>query len=227
MLLYMNFKDWAPLYREILAEFGFKEEADIEAAKVLNKLLPEKPPIDRLKELISGKTVNVFGAGPTLEEIEEFPKGTSIVADGATSFFIENGEVPDIIVTDLDGQMEDIIEANKKGSLIVVHAHGQNIPEIKKYVREFDTFVGTTQAEAFGRLYNFGGFMDGDRCVFLAAHYGAAKIHIFGIDFSNPVMGRYTLSKNPALTQKKLVWAERLINYLKEKGVNIVFVGVG
>ena len=69
----MNFKEWAPLYREILAEFGFSEEADIEAAKVLNELLPENPHIDRLENIIEGKTVNVFGAGPTLEEIEDFP----------------------------------------------------------------------------------------------------------------------------------------------------------
>lgn len=223
----MDSKQWAPLYREILAEFGFSEESDIEAAKVLNEILPENPPIDKLKNLISGKTVNVFGAGPSLEEIEEFPKGPSIVADGATSFFIENGEVPDIIVTDLDGKMEDIIEANKKGSIIVVHAHGQNIPEIKKYAGEFDSPIGTTQAEPFGKLYNFGGFMDGDRCVFLASHFGAREIRIFGIDFKNPIMGRYTLSKNPELTQKKLAWAEKLINYLKDENVYIVYVGVG
>jgi uncharacterized Rossmann fold enzyme len=223
----MNFNEWAPLYREILKEFGFSEEADVEAAKVLNELLPENPPIDRLKNLIEGKVVNVFGAGPSLEEIEEFPEGPSIVADGATSFFIEKGVVPDVIVTDLDGQMEDIIEANKKGSIIVVHAHGQNIPEIKKYVKEFDSPIGTTQAEPFGNLYNFGGFMDGDRCVFLAHYFGAKEIHIYGLDFSNPVMGKYTLSKNPALTKKKLVWAEKLINYLKEKGANIDYIGVG
>ena len=223
----MDFNEWAPLYREILEEFGFSEEADIGTAKVLNELLPENPPIDSIKNLIEGKVVNVFGAGPTLEGIEEFPEGTSIVADGATSFFIENGVVPDIIVTDLDGQMDDIIEANKKGSLIVVHAHGSNMREIKKYAREFDTFVGTTQAEAFGRLYNFGGFMDGDRCVFLAHYFGAKEIHIYGIDFSNPVMGKYTLSQNPELTKRKLVWAEKLINYLKEKGANIDYIGVG
>jgi uncharacterized Rossmann fold enzyme len=223
----MEFNEWAPIYREILKEFGFSEEADTEAAKVLNEILPENPPVDKIKNLIEGKAVNVFGAGPTLEEIEDFPKGTSIVADGATSFFMENGEVPDIIVSDLDGQMDDIIEANKKGSLIVVHAHGSNIPEIKKYVREFDSPIGTTQAEAFGGLYNFGGFMDGDRCVFLAWHFGAKEIRIYGIDFSNPVMGKYTLSKNPALTKRKLVWAEKLINYLKEKGANIDYVGVG
>lgn len=222
----MNFSEWAPLYREILQEFGFSEEADVAAAKVLNELIPENPPIDRLKNLIEGKTVNVFGAGPSLEQIKEFPEGTSIVADGATSFFVENGEVPDIIVTDLDGKLEDIIKANKKGSIVVVHAHGQNIPEIKKYVKEFDSPIGTTQAEPFGKLYNFGGFMDGDRCAFLAAHFGAAKIRIFGIDFKNPVMGRYTFSKNPKLTKKKLVWAEKLINYLKDEHANIEEVGV-
>lgn len=222
----MNFNEWAPLYREILDEFGLSEEADIEAARVLDGMLDGEPPLDRLGALISGKTVNVFGAGPSLEQIKEFPEGTSIVADGATSFFIERGVVPDIIVTDLDGQVEDIITANKKGSLVVIHGHGDNVPELEKYVKEFDSPIGTTQAEPFGRLYNFGGFMDGDRCVFLAAHFGAREIQIFGIDFKNPEMGRYTFSKNAALTRKKLVWAEKLINYLKDGHANIVDIGV-
>ncbi len=222
----MDFKDWEPFYREILDDFGFSEEADVEAARLLNDMLPENPPLDKLNALISGKTVNVFGAGPSLEKIKNFPEGTSIVADGATSFFIENGKIPDIIVTDLDGRMEDIVEANKKGSIVVVHAHGHNMPELEKYVKEFDSPVGTTQAEPFGRLYNFGGFMDGDRCIFLAAHFGAAKIRIFGIDFKNPEMGRYTFSKNAELTKKKLVWCEKLIKYLKDEHVNIIDSGV-
>ncbi|MEE8403242.1 MAG: 6-hydroxymethylpterin diphosphokinase MptE-like protein [Candidatus Hydrothermarchaeaceae archaeon] len=213
----MNFKSWAPFYREILNDFGFSEEADIKAARLLNELLPENPPIDKLKALISGKTVNVFGAGPSLEKIKEFPKGTSIAADGATSFFIEKGAVPDIIVTDLDGRMVDIIEANKKGSIVVVHAHGDNVPELEKYVKEFSAPIGTTQAEPFGRLHNFGGFSDGDRCVFLAAHFDASEIRIFGIDFDNPVMGKYTFSKNESLTKKKLAWAARLIKYLNDE----------
>jgi hypothetical protein len=222
----MNFKEWAPFYREILEDFGFSEEADVEAAGLLNEMLPENPPIDRLKELISGKTVNVFGAGPSLEKIKDFPKGTSIAADGATSFFIERGEIPDVIVTDLDGRVEDIIEANKKGSIIVVHGHGDNADALNKYVKEFDSPIGTTQAEPFDRLHNFGGFSDGDRCVFLAAHFDASEIRIFGIDFKNPVMGKYTFSKNEGLTRKKLLWAEKLINYLKEGDVNIVDTGV-
>lgn len=222
----MNFKEWEPFYREIVDYFGFSEEADLEAAKLLNEMLPEDPPIDKLKELIFGKTVNVFGAGPSLEKIKKFPEGTSIAADGATSFFIENDAVPDIIVTDLDGRMEDIVEANKKGSIVVVHAHGDNMPEIEKYVKKFDSPIGTTQAEPFGKLYNFGGFMDGDRCVFLASHFGAKEIRIFGIDFKNPEMGKYTLSKNENLTRKKLFWAERLIKYLKDKHANIMGIGV-
>lgn len=220
----MNFKEWAPFYREIIDDFGFSEEADIESARLLNELLPENPPVDRLRDLISGKTVNVFGAGPSLEKLEEFPEGTSIAADGATSFFIERGVFPDIIVTDLDGNLEDLILANKKGSLVVIHAHGDNSSALK-YVKEFSAPIGTTQAEAFGRLYNFGGFTDGDRAVFLARHFGACEIRLFGMDLDDKT-SKYSFSKNAELTRKKLFWAAKLIKYLKDEHANIVKVGV-
>lgn len=220
----MNFKDWEPFYREILDDFGFSEEADIEAARLLNELLPADPQVAKLKDLIFGKTVNVFGAGPSLEKLEEFPGGTSIAADGATSFFIEHGRVPDIIVTDLDGRIADLLLANKRGSQVVIHAHGDNIPALK-YVKSFGAPIGTTQAEAFGRLHNFGGFTDGDRAVFLAMHFGARRICLFGMDFGIEI-GRYSFSENEALTRKKLLWAEKLIKYLNDKHPNIIRTGM-
>lgn len=219
----MLFKEWEPFYREIIADFGFSEEADIKAARVLDEMLQNDPPVGMLEEKISGKTVNVFGAGPSLERLKEFPEGTSIAADGATSFFIDNGMVPDIIVTDLDGKIADLLLANRKGSIVVIHAHGDNIPALK-YTREFNAPFGTTQAEPFGRLFNFGGFMDGDRAVFLARHFGARKICLFGMDVRSE-NGRYSFSKNPTITQKKLVWTGRLIKYLKEDYDNIVKMG--
>ncbi|MEE8401643.1 MAG: 6-hydroxymethylpterin diphosphokinase MptE-like protein, partial [Candidatus Hydrothermarchaeaceae archaeon] len=163
------------------------------------------------------------GAGPSLERLKEVPEGTSIAADGATSFFIDNGLVPDIIVTDLDGKIEDLLLANRKGSIVVIHAHGDNIPALK-YAREFNAPLGTTQAEPFGRLYNFGGFMDGDRSVFLARHFGAKKICLFGMDTGSE-NSRYSFSKNPKVTRKKLVWTTRLIRYLRERHNNIVKMG--
>ena len=57
---------------------------------------------------------------------------------------------------------------------MVVHAHGDNIEKIH-LVKNFKNCIGTTQTKSFGKLHNFGGFTDGDRCVFLANHFKAKK----------------------------------------------------
>ncbi|HWQ19331.1 MAG TPA: hypothetical protein VN455_06085, partial [Methanotrichaceae archaeon] len=63
--------------------------------------------------------------------------------------------------------------------------------------------LGTCQCRPPEGLFNFGGFTDGDRCVFLARHFGAGSIRLIGFDFSDPGV---TPRKS-----KKLGWARRLI----------------
>lgn len=211
----MEYTEWGRLYKEILKDFSFSEKSDAKAAEVLNELL--KPvDISILRKKIRGRRANVYGAGPSLEKIKKFPRGINIAADGATSFLLERGVVSDIIVTDLDGKVEDLLKANEKGSLVVVHAHGDNIDAIKKYAAEFKNAIGTTQSKPFGSLHNFGGFTDGDRAVFLAEHFGAKKIALYGMDFRSKI-GRYSFSKDSKTKRKKLRWAEKLISYLRRK----------
>ncbi|MEA1869387.1 MAG: 6-hydroxymethylpterin diphosphokinase MptE-like protein, partial [Euryarchaeota archaeon] len=115
-----------------------------------------------------------------------------------------NRMIPDVIVTDLDGTIEDIISASRKGSFVVVHAHGDNIPAVESVVPLLSWKVlGTTQAEPFDGIYNFGGFTDGDRCVFLAKASGAASVMLFGFDYDDPDVND--------VKKKKLRWAKRLI----------------
>jgi len=64
--------------------------------------------------------------------------------------------------------------------------------------------IGTTQSRPTNGLYNFGGFTDGDRAVFLAKHLDALKIILIGFDFEDESV---TLRKH-----KKLIWAKRLID---------------
>jgi len=212
----MNYEEWRKFYRKILRDFGFSEESDIIAAKILDAFL-KSVDIDVLREKIQGRRVNVYGAGPSLKEIKKFQRGVNIAADGATSFLLGRGIVPDIIVTDLDGKVEDLLKANKKGSILVVHAHGDNIDAIKKYAAKFKNAAGTTQSKPFGSLHNFGGFTDGDRAVFLAEHFKAKKIALYGMDFRSKI-GRYSFSRDSETKRKKLLWAEKLINYLRRKG---------
>src|SRR5690606_29179019 len=112
---------------------------------------------------------------------------TLISADGATSALLEEDIVPDIIITDLDGNMKDIRCANHEGAFLVVHAHGDNIEKIRKYVPDLNRVMGTTQSNPLNNVYNFGGFTDGDRCLFLAVELGAEYIILGGMDFGKIV----------------------------------------
>ncbi len=63
-------------------------------------------------------------------------------------------------------------------------------------------------------LYNFGGFTDGDRAVFLAHHFGSRSIQLLGFDFEN-VGEKPNCDEKTKL--KKLGWAKRLITSLGVK----------
>jgi len=203
----MEFSEWEPLYTEILADFDFNRSEDEHSARILADLLHGRAgaPAD-LRSIISGRDVAVCGNAPSLaSEIDSImPEQIIIAADGATTVLMANRMIPDVIVTDLDGTIEDIISASEKGSFMVVHAHGDNIPAVRSVVpRLAGRVLGTTQSEPFGDIHNFGGFSDGDRCVFLAKASGAASVALFGFDYNDPDVND--------VKKKKLRWAKRLI----------------
>lgn len=218
----MEYEKWRKIYTSIIEDFGFCEEKDKEAAVILDELLCKRDVSSQLKRLensIRDREVIVFGAGDSLcKGIERFrdliEKSTKIAADGATSALIEKGIVPDVIVTDLDGRLDDIIAANRKGSIVVVHAHGDNIEKIKTFIPRLKGVIGTTQTDPrpFRKLFNFGGFTDGDRAVFLADHFRPKVIYLMGFDFNGKV-GKYSFTEKEKVTMKlkKLAWCRRLL----------------
>ncbi|MDQ1282410.1 MAG: 2-amino-4-hydroxy-6-hydroxymethyldihydropteridine diphosphokinase, partial [Euryarchaeota archaeon] len=106
--------------------------------------------------------------------------------------------------TDLDGPFAAILEANRKGAILAVHAHGDNLDALSIYVPKLERIIGTVQCRPRPGLYNFGGFTDGDRSVFLARELGASEVDLLGFDFDdNSVTPR---------KKKKLAWAKRLID---------------
>ena len=107
-------------------------------------------------------------------------------------------------VFDLDGSFPDILKANREGSITVVHAHGDNLDALSRYVPLLEGVIGTAQCRPPEGLYNFGGFTDGDRCVFLAKELGAASIKLVGFDYEDD-------SVTPR-KRRKLAWAKRLID---------------
>lgn len=209
----MRFEDWEPIYEEILEVFGFSREEDEGAAHLLQNLLlgrEEDLSAEDLDSIIRGREVLVCGNAPSLSrELENVLEELDveviavIAADGATTALLDAGVLPDLIVTDLDGFLPDIIAANERGSAVVVHAHGDNANALKEYVPRLKRVFGTTQSGPIEGIYNFGGFSDGDRSVFLARNLGASRIRIIGFDYDDPDV--------TPVKKMKLKWARRLV----------------
>jgi len=183
---------------------------DQKAADLLSALMAGNfTTMERLKAEVVDRRVIVFGAGPSLAEdvmrlhraslLERF---LLISADGATSALLEKGSIrPNVIATDLDGRVEDQIHASEKGSIAVIHAHGNNIPSLNKYVSKFQSRLGSTQVEPRKGVCNFGGFTDGDRAAFLSVELGANMVVLAGMDFGGAV-GSYSKAGSFSLDMK-------------------------
>ncbi|MGB6463627.1 MAG: 6-hydroxymethylpterin diphosphokinase MptE-like protein [Nitrosotalea sp.] len=217
----MKLCGWEQKYREILREFNFDRKDDTCAAHLLNLLVRTRFPLNKLDREIKNKVVFVIGAGPSLSSsipyIKKFKKATRIVADGATRALIENGIRPDIVVTDLDGNLEYLKKASKMNAVMVVHSHGDNIG-VLPIASLFRNCIGTTEGKPFGKIKNFGGFTDGDRCVFLARYFGAKRIILFGMDFGAKI-GTYSKEGkyNRVIKLQKLRKARSLLEWLASK----------
>ncbi len=217
----MTITGWESKYRDILKDFGYSRNEDKQSAKLLNSLLQKKTPSIGIRDLIKDKPVFVIGAGPSLPScisiLKRHKKITKIVADGATKAIIENGLRPDIVVTDLDGDIKSLKKAGRTNTIMVVHAHGDNSERIN-LVKYFKNCIGTTQTKPIGKVNNFGGFTDGDRCVFLADYFKAKKIILLGMDFGTRI-GKYSKSKVENRTTKiaKLRRGKKLLEWLAKK----------
>jgi len=209
---------WKKRYFSILKELNYSEKKDKESAAILDSILKKTDTIEKIRELIQGKTVFVIGSGPSLSiaipKLKKLKKSIKIAADSSLKPLIDNGIIPDIIVTDLDGNEDAIKKISKTKSIFVIHAHGDNIEKLQM-VKKMKNCIGTTQTNPFNKIQNFGGFTDGDRGVFLASHFDAKKIILFGMDFGNQV-GKFSNTKRSdrEIKLKKLEIGKDLLIWL-------------
>ena len=209
---------WKTRYLSILKELKYSEKKDKESAIILDSILRKTKNVEKVEKLIQGNTVFVIGSGPSLSfaipKLKKFKKSIKIAADSSLKPLIDNGIIPDIIVTDLDGDENTIQKISKKKSIFVVHAHGDNIEKLQM-VKKIKNCIGTTQTEPFNKIQNFGGFTDGDRGVFLASHFNAKKIILFGMDFGTRI-GKFSSTKKSdrKIKLKKLKIGEELLMWL-------------
>jgi uncharacterized Rossmann fold enzyme len=199
----MKFEEWEPYYEEILKYFSFDRGKDEEAAVFLDHLMI-RDDLSLLQECCLEKTVTVCGNAPGLAGELDGIEGTVFAADAAAVVLMEHGIRPDAVFTDLDGADDVFQEMNWQGTIMVIHAHGDNIHLMKYWVpRLLGPVVGTTQSTPLPHIYNFGGFSDGDRAVFAAEELGASEVMLIGFDCDDT-------SVDP-VKRGKLIWARTLL----------------
>lgn len=206
-------------YAEIAELLGFDEGEDSRARDVLDSLVGA---FDEsvFSSLIKGGKVVVFGCGPSLMKDfkgmrERFDEYVLVSVDGSIKLFMEEGVLPHLHVTDLDGDIPSTVEANNRGTVTIVHAHGDNIDKVSDVVPKLSGKVfGTTQVEPTEKVLNYGGFTDGDRAVYLVEHFKPAEIILAGMDFGG-VVGEYSGEYDPEKKKKKLKIGKKLLDELK------------
>jgi uncharacterized Rossmann fold enzyme len=195
----ISLDEWLKIYEDIAKRLRISIEEDYRATELIAVLIRDKAKdAESLANIIKGKHVVIAGAGPSIiEDLEsikkiERKKLVLITCDGATKAFLEVfEEPPDIIVTDLDGFPKEQVLCNQHGSIIVVHAHGDNKEQIITYVPKLKNVIATTQVKPKEKVYNFGGFTDGDRAAFIAGTFEPLTITLVGMDLTEEV-GKYS-----------------------------------
>ena len=199
---------WWPIQDEINFQFGFVKSRENVSSRLISRLYK---PEGNLSKLLLNQEVTIVGAG--IEDDEEIPSGVLIAADGAVSACLERQQIPDIIVTDLDGNLLDIVSANESGSNIVLHGHGDNLSKLFEFSTKINVIsLTTTYPSDMSNCW--GGFTDGDRALMMSLSLGASSVNVVGFNFSK--VGKYTGSYSPKKLQK-LDWARRIVEKCQEQ----------
>lgn len=194
---------WFEIYEKILEDFGFNRAEDERAARIMSELGRGKLMDKSVLRILEGKDVAIIGGaynGETIKESTRITAGKAIMRVDFT---------PDIHVTDMEEDDSILAKLETEGCILVLHAHGDNIHRIKSVIPKLKKFVGTTQSIPFDRVYNFGGFTDGDRAAVIAKRFGAKKIKLYGFDFEKA---------DDDIKMKKLRWAKKI---LELEGIDI------
>jgi uncharacterized Rossmann fold enzyme len=221
-------------YKKIVLTLKLNVNADIRSTKKLDSIMKQsfssgrQNVLNELTELLKRPCL-IAGAGPSLEydfqrciENDILRKVKIIAVDGTCSLFHQLQISPHIIVTDLDGDWHSILWGINQGATTLVHAHGDNQNLIEDFFHNIDydkediKIWGTTQNDIKTNLFNFGGFTDGDRAIFLTFEFQTPIIGLIGFNFGKKI-GKYSmlnpsLKKNVIKKQEKFKIALSLIS---------------
>ena len=213
----MKWTEWEKYYLSIVQMLGLNIDEDDQSSRLLMNLLDtyfskftQQNVSERLKEILSNPIL-IWGAGPSIEEIEIQrlmlikQRNFSLIAiDGTVTLFKQNNIIPDLIFSDLDGNLSAINWAINNGAVLVIHAHGDNRTQIKTFFNQYytpkedDLVWGSSQNLSNDILFNFGGFTDGDRAILYAFHFQSKVIGLVGFDFGQTI-GKFSTLHSPII----------------------------
>lgn len=213
----MRQSDWMPIYSLILEDMGYDRASDEDAVRILKAVTVNSDLVteDEASVFFKGEAT-VFGDAPCLESdiSAEDVAGTTIASGSSVHRLLDLGIRPDVVVTDLDGDIGSQLEASSGGSLTFIHAHGDNQDLIRGYAWRFEgPVILTTQSVPDTIVADYGGFTDGDRAVCIAQEFGVRRIRLMGFDFDDPNPKK---GGDPAMKLRKLQWARRIIGKVSE-----------
>ena len=164
-----------------------------------------------------GRDLVLIGAAinPTLS----IPNSSLIVADGALRACLEKDIIPELIISDLDGYLPDMLWATQNGSKIIIHAHGDNISRVHQYSDKLNPICMTSTYPS-DSTFCWGGFTDGDRATMMSLSLGCASIKLLGFDFNK--IGSFSGEYSPRKIEK-LVWAQRIIDECKRRSNRVSY----
>ena len=185
--------------------------------------------------LADGRQVAVLGAAiEPVEVIRALASGCSLVAaDGAVGVF---GELPVsvadtawkrllLVVSDGDGGLDRLLQAQDRGVAFAIHAHGDNEAEWRALLTAFadsespPPLIITHQTSTTLRgAHNPGGFTDGDRAACLLAALGCPFSDIELLGFQSALVGRWTGDTDEATKLRKLKWMDEVLDILSQGG---------
>ena len=202
---------WSHKYLEVVRSLDLNMSEDRKATLILDRIIKQDD-VGKVQAIIEGRPVIVYGCGPSLEndmnkiwESGLHARFVNVAVDGAVKALLQYNIVPQINVTDLDGDIPSIVRANQLGCVTMVHAHTESIRTILKVWPHLKgSVVGTTHSEPTGKVHNFGGFTDGDRAVHIVEHFKPYFIVLAGMDFGH-VIGVYSGKYDPVKKHRGLM----------------------
>ncbi|MCL4314897.1 MAG: DUF115 domain-containing protein [Candidatus Thermoplasmatota archaeon] len=205
--------DVESLRRQCFSMLKIERDADLAAVRKIAAMLEDSEYSSPDLKRFTGGKFSVYG--PSGEGFFHPDDDITVVADSAITKFMNLFGIPDIIVTDLDGGIDNILFCQKKGSLLFVHVHGDNIPTVLDFLETFSgNAIFTSQAGTVGCVHDFGGFTDGDRAAYIADSLSAERITLRGFNFERPVPKP---GSPPARKLLKIGCAREFIRILAEK----------